>query len=118
MTREGHARFWERPGVKVLRATRQKHACRLPGEDGECNFVTGRICCGAENFRVVPKDEIATAIARCAGRPTDSIATGASVDLREGGAIRYGGSSQIFFHRSACARLRQPVSKITSLHVV
>jgi hypothetical protein len=24
VTREGHARFWERPGVKFLRATRPK----------------------------------------------------------------------------------------------
>jgi hypothetical protein len=66
----------------------------------------------------VPMDEIAAAIARCAGSPTDSIATGASVDLQEGGAIRYGGSSQVFFHRSASATMLQPISKITSLHVV
>src|SRR5262249_21986980 len=28
VTREGHARFWERPGVKVPRATRQTSLCR------------------------------------------------------------------------------------------
>ena len=27
MTREGHARFWERPEVKFLRATRQTETC-------------------------------------------------------------------------------------------
>ena len=30
MTREGHARFWERPEVKFLRATRQYDLARTP----------------------------------------------------------------------------------------
>jgi hypothetical protein len=41
-------------------------------------------------------DEIATAIARCAGCLADSVAIGESIDCGEGGAIDYGGSSTIF----------------------
>ena len=44
-------------------------------------------------------DEIATAIARCAGCPADRLATLESIDSREGRAIHYGGSRQIFFNR-------------------
>ena len=44
-------------------------------------------------------DEIATAIARCAGSLTDSVATGESIDSGEGRAIHYGGSRDIFFDR-------------------
>ena len=39
-------------------------------------------------------DEIATAIARCAGCLADSVATGESIDSGEGRAIHYGGSSK------------------------
>ena len=43
-------------------------------------------------------DEIATAIARCAGCLADSVSTGESTDSGEGRAIHYGGgSSKIFF---------------------
>jgi hypothetical protein len=45
------------------------------------------------------RDEIATAIARCAGCLADSVATGESINSGEGKAIHYGGSSQIFFDR-------------------
>ena len=44
-------------------------------------------------------DEIATAIARCAGCLADSVATGESIDGGEGRAIHYGGISKIFFGR-------------------
>jgi hypothetical protein len=46
-------------------------------------------------------DEIATAIARCAGCLADSFATGERIDRGEDSAIHYGGSSQIFFDRPA-----------------
>ena len=42
----------------------------------------------------MPQDEIATAIARCAGCLADSVATGESIDSGEGRAIHYGGSSK------------------------
>jgi hypothetical protein len=42
----------------------------------------------------VPRDEIATAIARCAGCFADSVATGESVDSGEGRAIHYGGNGK------------------------
>jgi hypothetical protein len=45
------------------------------------------------------RDEIATAIARCAGWLADSVVTGESIDSGEGRATHYGGSSQIFFNR-------------------
>ena len=44
-------------------------------------------------------DELATAIARCAGCLADSVATAESIDSGEGRAIHCGGSSQIFFDR-------------------
>ena len=47
----------------------------------------------------VPRDEIATAIARCGGWLADSVVTGESIESGEGGAIHYGGSSQIVFNR-------------------
>ena len=60
-------------------------------------FRTNR--CSAEVVSSVPMDEIATAIARCAGCLADSVATGESIDSGEGRAIHYGGSSKIFFDR-------------------
>ena len=48
---------------------------------------------------IEPKDEIAAAIARCAGCFADDIATGESVDRGEGRAIPCDGGSHIFFHR-------------------
>ena len=51
------------------------------------------------HVRFRPLDEIATAIARCAGCLAESVATGESIDKREGRAIHYGGSSKIFFER-------------------
>jgi hypothetical protein len=56
LTRKWHARFLEVP-----RATRQKHACRLPGQDVESNSVIGRNRCGAEVLRVVPRGDSCTA---------------------------------------------------------
>ena len=47
----------------------------------------------------VPMDEIATAIARCAGCLADSVVAAESIDSGEGRAIHCGGSSQIFFDR-------------------
>ena len=41
---------------------------------------------------LVPKDEIATAIARCAGNLTDSVASGETIVRGQRRAIRYGGS--------------------------
>ena len=55
----------------------------------------------SESYRLVPVDEIATAIARCAGCLADSVVTGERIDRGEGRAIHYGGSNQIFFDRSA-----------------
>ena len=49
--------------------------------------------------RYKTRDEIATAIARCAGCLADSVVTGESIDSGEGRAIHYGGSSRIFFER-------------------
>ena len=51
----------------------------------------------------MPKDEIATAITRCAGSLADSVATAESIDSCEGRTIRYGDSSQIFIDRRASA---------------
>jgi hypothetical protein len=63
----------------------------------------------------VPQDEIATAIARCAGCLADSVVTGESIDSGEGRAIHYGGSSKIYFSpvpsRDACARLGADVDR-------
>ena len=36
VTREGHARFWERPEVKFLRATRQGGGCALRRKGQPC----------------------------------------------------------------------------------
>jgi len=44
-------------------------------------------------------DEIATAIARCAGCLAESVATGESSDGGEARAIHYGASSKIFSDR-------------------
>ena len=38
VTREGHARFWERPEVKFLRATRQKEPSPRRRLSGRCGF--------------------------------------------------------------------------------
>jgi len=76
-----------------------EEACKPGSGDGASNSVTRRNCCGAEFFCPVPMDEIATAIARCAGRLADSVATGESIDTGERRAIRYGGSSKNFFDR-------------------
>ena len=74
MTVAGHGRAWKgRAG------------------DGASPSDSCRNRCSAEVFRVVPMDEIATAIARCAGCVTDSVAIGESIDCGEGRAIHYGG---------------------------
>jgi hypothetical protein len=46
---------------------------------------------------LVPGDEIATAIARCAGYLADSVAIGERIDSGEGRAIHCGGGGTIFF---------------------
>jgi hypothetical protein len=86
-----------RIGQTPMSGSGQKHAWRLPGQEGESKTVTGRNRCGAANARSVPKNEIATAIARCAGCLADSVANGESIDCGEGRAINYGGGSMIFF---------------------
>jgi hypothetical protein len=53
------------------------------------------------NGRNGSADEIATAIARCAGCLADSVAIGESIDSGEGRAIHYGGGSTIFFGHCA-----------------
>ena len=65
---------------------------------------SGRNRCSAEVGSSVPEDEIATAIARCAGCLADGVATVGSIDSGERepsitGAIHYGGGIQIFFDR-------------------
>ena len=71
--------------------------------------------------RKVPEDEIATAIARCAGCLADSVATRESIDSGEGRAIHYGASSKIFrpFSMSygASAGRRDRQSQIGRAHV-
>ena len=49
VTREGHARFWERLGVKLPRATRHEYACQPPRRHGVSASVTGRNRCSAAN---------------------------------------------------------------------
>jgi hypothetical protein len=41
VTREGHARFWERPEVKFLRATRQSRRMRPACFSSECPLLPG-----------------------------------------------------------------------------
>jgi hypothetical protein len=48
------------------------------------------------------------------GAPLIALRLGRASISGGGGAIRYGGSSQIFFHRSACATMLQSVSKIAA----
>ena len=50
------------PGMKVPRATRQEHACRLLRQDGESNSVTGRNRCAAEGFCLVPQADRGSSI--------------------------------------------------------
>src|SRR5215468_3798539 len=78
--------------------------------------TTDETCCIAEGARNVPRDEIANAIARCAGRLADSVATGESIDLEDGRAIHYGGnkSSSTVEHELRCFRH----SQIASLYFV
>ena len=39
VTREGHARFWERPGVKFLRATRRLRSIRIRSAIGSSGWL-------------------------------------------------------------------------------
>jgi hypothetical protein len=54
VTREGHARFWERPGVKVLRATRHEFACRNAHQDGRTSSDSRQNRRSAANWRSGP----------------------------------------------------------------
>src|SRR5262249_22798994 len=42
VTREGHARFWERPRVKLPRATRHVRPSRCAYDDGRSTFSSGK----------------------------------------------------------------------------
>jgi hypothetical protein len=74
-----------------------QYACQQPRSHGVSYCVIGRNRCSAEDFRVVPLDEIATAIARCAGCLADRAVIGERIDSGEGRAIHYGGDGTIFF---------------------
>ena len=56
VTREGHARFWERPEVKFLRATRHEDAFPPPRLSVRCRFGQGTFAGTRRNGRDAPKD--------------------------------------------------------------
>jgi hypothetical protein len=69
--------------------------------------------------RIVPVDEIATAIARCAGCLADSVATEEIIYSGEGSTIHYdGATSQLFFDRRVSATMLRPVAEIANPNFV
>jgi len=58
VTRECHARFWERLGVRIPRATRQTRACNRRDRRVCWTTHSCRSCCSAETFCLVPSPDL------------------------------------------------------------